>query len=196
MKIGIYGGSFDPVHLGHLKLAREAASELNLSKLVFVPSRRSPFKTTEGAGPARRLNLLKKALRGTGFEVSDCETRRKGPSYTVDTLALFRRRYPSAILYFLAGTDAAASLKKWKDYRRVLKVCRFTVLTRPGGAKVDPALAVDRLALDALPVSSSAIRASLGCGKSVRGLVPRAIEKDLKRIYQTEGHPHRNRRED
>jgi nicotinate-nucleotide adenylyltransferase len=192
LRIGIYGGSFDPVHLGHLKLAREAVSELNFSKLVFVPSAQNPLKKESGAAAHERLILLRKALKGTGFEVSDCEVRREGPSYTVDTLALFRRRYPSAILYFLAGTDAAASLKKWKDYRRVLKLGRFIVLTRPGGAKTDPSLATDHLALDALPVSSSRIRARIKRGRSVRGLVPRAIEKDLKRIYQTEGSSHRN----
>lgn len=187
MKIGIYGGSFNPVHLGHLKLAREAVSELNLDKLVFVPSFRTPLKGEGMPSVEARLTLLKKALRGTGFEVSDCEARREGMSYTVDTLAWFGRRYPSAILYFLAGTDAAASLKKWKNYRQVLKSCRFTVLTRPGGVKIDSSIPVNRLALDALPISSSQIRAKLRGGASIKGLVPSAIEKDLKRIYPIGG---------
>ncbi len=160
MRLGILGGSFDPVHAGHLKLAREAMSELNLSGVVLVPCRLSPLKGRPPVLSGReRLERLRRALAGRkGLSVSDCELRRRGPSYTVDTLRYFRRRHPRAALYFLAGADTARSLRRWKALPEVLKLCRFVVASRPGyrsGRLPKGALA---LAFDALPVSSTQLR--------------------------------------
>ena len=135
MRIGIYGGSFNPVHAGHLRLARYAHAELNLSKVIFVPSYQQPLKTGQRALPAAsRYRLLKKAVAKTPyFEVSDCELVRKGLSYTVETLEYFHARYGRhAVLYFLAGADTLKHIDRWKALPRILELARFVVMSRPG----------------------------------------------------------------
>ena len=123
MRIGIFGGSFNPIHNGHLKLAREAFSGLNLDKIYFVPSHRTPFKKKEDLFPdPLRLRLLKIALKDRpNFFISLCEMKRKGMSYTVDTLRFFRKRFgKDAQLFFLAGGDTLKNLSRWKSFKEAL----------------------------------------------------------------------------
>ena len=168
MRIGIFGGSFNPVHEGHVKLAETALEELNLAKVIFVPSAGNPLKA--GARHAvpllpapKRLALLKRAVKGKrGLSVSGFEIRRKPPTYTIDTLRHFKKKFrPADQLYFLAGADVAKGLKRWKDFGRILKLCRFVVASRPGFHSSRLPKGVSRLVFEAIPVSSTQIRKRL-----------------------------------
>ena len=141
MRIGILGGSFDPVHQGHLAIAQFASSELNLNRVIFVPLSKNPLKKNPRMlTDAARLALLKNAVRRfPGYSVSDHELKRPGPSYTVDTLRYFRKKFGAkTTLYFLAGADTPRDFSRWKSPEKVLKLCRFVVMTRPG-SKLDTA---------------------------------------------------------
>ena len=135
MRIGILGGSFDPIHRGHLALARYAREELNLDRIIFVPVGMNPLKKNPRSLPdAARISMIQKTLkRLPDFSVSTHELRKKGPSYTVDTLRYFRKKFGAkAQLYFLAGADTVKNFSRWKSPEKVLKLCRFVVMTRPG----------------------------------------------------------------
>ena len=163
MRIGVLGGTFDPVHAGHLKLALAAFSQLNLNKVVFVPSRQNPLKPKAPATPsAVRVRLLRSAIWSYPFfEVSGCELRRKGRSFTVDTLKYFKRKHGSrAVLYFLAGADTARDLRRWRSFDRIRKLSRFVVATRPGFRAARLPAGVLSMPFDALDVSSTRIRRS------------------------------------
>lgn len=171
MRIGIFGGSFNPVHAGHLKLALGAMSELNLERVVFVPSHQNPLKSgaeLESAGI--RVARLEKAIKKFPyFSLSLCEIRRKGLSYTVDTLRTFKKKFGrKAVLYFLVGADSLKNFSRWKSTEQILRLCRLAVFSRPGfslpigqaGARHLPAGAL-YVPMDALDVSSTQIRGSL-----------------------------------
>ena len=187
MRIGIFGGSFNPVHRGHLKLAREAMSELGLQRIIFVPSGRTPLKKNEFLLPAAlRVSLLKKALRlDPRFQVSACEIKRPGASYTVDTLKFFKKRFGKrAVLYFLAGADTLKNLARWRSPAQVLRLCRFVVLSRPGYRPRRLPKGASFLPFGALPISSSEVRRKLQQGKPVGRLVPPGTEKKLKAYFK------------
>ena len=186
MRIGIFGGSFNPVHQGHLALAREAVSELNLDKIYFVPSFQNPLKKKEALLPdALRVKLLRAAVRGNpDFAVSLCEIQRKGPSFTVDTLKSFKKKLGSeATLYFLSGADVLKNIKRWKSVDKIFKLCRFVVMTRPGYPIRQTQGQVLSLPFSALPVSSSEVRQRLRRGQKISGLVPQATEPLLKNYF-------------
>ena len=183
MRIGILGGSFDPVHSGHLHLAEYAHSELNLDKVYLVPANRNAFKNTSPLLPAAlRVKLLKTALKGKkALALSTCDIRRGGNTYTIDTLRDFRRKFgPKTVFYFLAGADNAKSISRWKSSDKVLKLCRFTVLSRPGQKRVKLPSGALWLDFPALDVSSSEIRQKLKQGRPLGSLVPRGTEALLK----------------
>jgi nicotinate-nucleotide adenylyltransferase len=184
MKLGIYGGSFDPVHLGHLLVAQAAVEELGLDRLFFVPAAQSPFKAeSKPASAAVRLQLLRLALAGkTNCEVDDQEIRRGGISYTVDTLRDFANRFPGAELFYLIGADNAAKLNEWAEPRELARLAEFVVVPRPGGAAaIFPALFRGRtLAGFPIGVSSSQIRARLQAGLTIEHLVPAAVAEAIR----------------
>ena len=187
MRIGIFGGSFNPVHRGHLKLAREALSELDLQKIFFVPTGRTPFREKEALLPAAlRVRLLKQALRGERrFRVSTCEISRPGASYTVDTLKYFKKKFGKrSVLYFLSGADTLKSLPRWKSPAEVLRLCRFVVMSRPGHRARRMPKEICFLPFDALPISSSDVRKKLRQGQPVGRLVPPGTEKSLKAAFK------------
>ncbi len=189
MRIGILGGSFNPVHRGHLCLATAAVSELSLDKIIFVPSLRNPLKSKETLLPVPlRVKLLKQALRNhPGFSVSLCEIKRKGPSFTVDTLKFFRRRLGKrTALYFLSGADALKTLARWKSIDEIFKLCRFVVMTRPGYKIKSSSKPFLHVPFDALPISSSTIRLRLEQNRSIKSLVPPGTEALLKKYYKNE----------
>src|SRR5690348_8304362 len=136
MKLGIFGGSFDPVHLGHLLVAQAAIEELGLDRLFFVPATQSPFKPANQPAPAAvRLQLLRlAAARKTNYEIDDQEIRRGGVSYTIDTLRDYAKRCPQAELFYLIGADNAAKLSEWREADELAKLAEFVALPRPGGA--------------------------------------------------------------
>jgi len=134
MKIGLFGGSFDPVHLGHLLVAQAAIEELGLDKLSFIPAAQSPFKPESRPAPAAcRLQWLRLALAGkTDCEIDGQEIRRGGVSYTVDTLRGYRERFSKAEFFYLIGADHAAKLDKWREAGELAKLAEFVVIPRPG----------------------------------------------------------------
>lgn len=181
------------MHQGHLALAREAVSELNLDKIYFVPSFQNPLKKKEALLPdALRIKLLRASIReNPDFAVSLCEIHRKGPSFTIDTLKSFRKKCGrNTALYFLSGADVLKNIKRWKSVDQIFKLCRFVVMTRPGYL-LKPAYRTGRktpaqflsLPFSALPVSSSEVRRRLRRGQEVSGLVPRATEPLLKKYF-------------
>jgi nicotinate-nucleotide adenylyltransferase len=160
-RIGILGGSFSPVHEGHLWLARQAREELGLERVYFVPARQNPLKeNTPVYRAADRIRLLKKALKPFPyFEISRCDLERKGPSYTVDTLKYFRKKRPKGdMLFFLSGSDVLDGLPRWKNTRQLFSLCRFAVMVRPGFPWKEPKFPVIRLVSGAPDVSSTRIR--------------------------------------
>ena len=188
MRIGIFGGSFNPVHRGHLELARAAAAELGLDKLFFVPSRQTPLKSGRELLPVHlRVELLRRSLgKEHRFFLSLCETRRKGLSFTVDTLKYFKRKFgKQAVLYFLAGADALKNLSRWKSLPKVLRLCRFVVCTRPNVRMGRVPQGVIYLPFDALDISASDIRRRLAAGRRVEGLVPPGTAPILRNYFRS-----------
>ena len=179
MKLGIYGGSFDPVHLGHLLVAQAAVEELGLDRFFFVPAAQSPFKPeNRPAADAVRLQLLRLALAGkSNCEVDGQEIRRGGISYTVDTLRDYAGRFPAAKLFYLIGADHAAKLDEWREPAELARLAEFVVVPRPGGPTpvFPPSFCGRRLKGFPLGVSSSEIRARVKAGLTVDHLVPAAV---------------------
>ena len=134
MRTGLMGGSFDPVHRGHLLAASRVAEKLSLEEMVFVPARVSPHKDSRRpAAPAHRLNMLELCARADPrFRVCDAELRRPAPSYTVDTLRIFGETRSSDELYFIAGTEVFAEMDTWKDFGEIFGLANFVVVRRPG----------------------------------------------------------------
>lgn len=177
--IGLYGGSFNPVHFGHLLVAQAAIEELGLDRLFFIPVAQSPFKPDQPPAPAAlRLQFLRLALAGqTQCEVDDRETRRGGISYTVDTLRDYGAQFPGAKLFYLIGADNAAKLNEWREPEALARLAEFVAVPRPGGAAaVFPAPFRGRT-LKGFPfgVSSSEIRARVKAGLPIHHLVPAAV---------------------
>jgi nicotinate-nucleotide adenylyltransferase len=183
MKLGIYGGSFDPVHLGHLLVAQAAIEELGLDRLFFIPAAQSPFKPENKPAPATaRLQMLRLALTGkTNCELDDQEVQRGGISYTVDTLRDYAKRFPTAELYYLIGADNAAKLNEWREPAELAQLAQFVAIPRPGDATaVFPAPFRGR-ALKGFPfaVSSSEIRARVRAGLTIENLVTAAVSEAI-----------------
>lgn len=183
MKIGLFGGSFDPVHMGHLLVARAAREEAGLARLFFIPAAQSPFKPDSQPAPgAERLRWLRLALAGDSTaEVDDQEIRRGGLSYTIDTVRAYAREYPAAELFYLIGADQTAQLRLWREAAELARLAQFLVIPRPGEAPSELAAPFRGQVLHGLPlgVSSSEIRARLRAGQSVEHLTPPAVAEAL-----------------
>jgi nicotinate-nucleotide adenylyltransferase len=184
MKLGIYGGSFDPVHLGHLLVAQAAVEELGLQKVFFVPASRSPFKPeTQPAPDDLRLRLLRLALAGMNHcEIDGQEIARGGSSYTIETLRHFARIHPGAELFFLIGADNASQLGAWREAAELAQMAVFVAVPRPGeGEAVFPTPFRGR-SLKGFPfgVSSSEIRARIKSGQAIDHLVPAAVGEAIR----------------
>lgn len=184
MRIGIYGGSFDPVHRGHLLVAQAAQEELSLDRLYFVPAASSPFKPDQALAPAAmRLRLLRLALAGRPeCIVDDLEIRRGGVSYSIDTVRTFKERHPGAKLFYLIGTDHASTLGKWKDSRELSGLAEFVIIPRPGVTHVEapPSFVVHRLRGFPLGLSASQIRERVRRGLSIDQLTPGAVVEAIR----------------
>lgn len=187
-RLGIFGGTFDPPHVGHLALAEWAREELCLDRVLFVPAGSPPHK--QGArrtAAARRVAMTRAAVRGNpAFSVSTLETSRRGPSWTVDTLNQLAAANPGAELWLLMGADMFATLGTWRDSGVIVKLARIAVALRPGakaprrGSGVKGAR-VKWLANPGIEVSSSAVRERARAGRSVRYLVPDPVARLIAR---------------
>jgi nicotinate-nucleotide adenylyltransferase len=138
VRIGLYGGSFDPVHLGHLLVAQAAREEAQLDKVIFVPAAQSPFKPDRKVSPANlRAQMLRLALAGKTYcEVDLQELERGGISYTIDTLRNYAARFPGAQLFYIVGADHVPLLPKWRDAAELGRLAEFLVIPRPGQPQI------------------------------------------------------------
>lgn len=189
MRLGIFGGSFDPVHLGHLLVAEAAREELKLDRLIFVPASQSPFKPDRKPTPAaERLRLLRLALAGKEWcEVDAQEIKRGGISYTIDTVRELAERIPEAKLYYLIGGDHVAQLPKWREASALARSVTFVVVPRPGQVEAPFPVPFQGQMLKGFPlgISSSEIRARVKSGMTIESLVPPSVAEAIRnnRLY-------------
>jgi nicotinate-nucleotide adenylyltransferase len=200
VNIGVLGGTFDPIHIGHLVIAEEATIKLGLSEVLFVPAGQPWLKLDHNITPAvHRVEMVRRAIANNPhFKLCTLEVERLGPSYTVDTLTVLRKQLGSeASLFFILGRDTLAELPLWKEPQKVVQLCRLVVAPRPVLSEVEgsgsrdlkhlekamPGLLdkVIQLDMPVIGISSSEIRQRLAQGLSIRYLVPPEVEK-----YMTE----------
>jgi nicotinate-nucleotide adenylyltransferase len=183
-RIGLFGGSFDPVHLGHLLVAEAAREELGLARLFFVPAAQSPFKPERQPTPPRkRLCLLRLALAGWHWcEIDEQEIQRGGISYTIETVRDYVARFPGAEIFYLVGADHVPLLQKWRAADELAHLVQFVVIPRPGQATspLPPPFRGQQLVGFPLAVSSSQIRARVKAGLPLEPLVPSAVAEAIR----------------
>ena len=183
-RLGLFGGSFDPVHLGHLLVAQAAVEELGLTRLYFILAAQSPFKPENEPAPAAvRLQLLRLALAGkANCEIDEQEIRRGGISYTIDTVRDYTRRFPGAELFYLIGADNMAKLPLWREAGELARLAQFVVIPRPGDGEQPFPAPFQGWTLRGFPfgVSSSQIRARVKAGLPVDQLVPPAVAEAIR----------------
>lgn len=192
-RIGIMGGTFDPIHVGHLVTADFVMQQLNLEKVVFIPAGIPPHKVQANMASAKdRYNMTVLATSDNpSFTVSDIEIRRKGISYTIDTLKEMNERYFNAELYFIVGTDAVAEIPSWEKASGLLEYCCFVAATRPGFASsVEKSIEffgerardkIIRLDTPELEISSTDIRNRVRQKRSFKYIVPASVELYIKK---------------
>jgi len=192
MRTGVFGGSFDPVHFGHLLVAEDAMSVLGLDRVLFVPCPVPPHKPKPKASFKDRAAMTKRALRGRkGLELSPIESRRPGPHYTADTLAELRREFPKDSFYLLVGNDQYQDMARWHEPKRLTRLARIAVISRPGSEKprrfpAHPRLRVRFVEVIPVDISSRLIRARLAKGRSVEYMLPSSVLTYIKqrRLYR------------
>jgi len=189
-RVGVFGGSFDPVHTGHLVIAQDAVEQLELDRLIFMPAAIQPLKPGgTAASSAHRLEMLRRATEfNPAFEVSDLEVQRGGISYTVDTLTKLQAHYPAAELFFVIGLDSLRDLHRWRDVERLQDLCTVVPFARGGEDPVKVAAGcllpepwktslLERLIrIHQVEISSSEIRMRAAEGLSLSYLVPPEVE--------------------
>lgn len=198
-KIGILGGTFDPVHLGHMMMAKEAKEALELDEVILIPAGQPPFKTSETVTPApQRLEMLRLAAAGTDYlKVSNVEIEREGPSYTADTIAEIKKHMEAGgEIYFILGWDSLAKLPTWHEASRIIGMCTLAAVPRPGHSKPRvrslesalPGISKKVIFLDKprVDISATEIRETAARGEPIEHLVPKPVAAYIKknRLYQ------------
>jgi len=216
MKLGLFGGTFDPIHLGHLRCAEEVCEIFHLDRIIFIPSARQPLKTEQDITPyVHRARMVQLAIEDNPkFSVSDLEQQRGGTSYSIDTVKYFlANSHETLELNFIVGQDAFQDIHKWKDWKELLKRCHFIVMTRPGYDAEDLSAVLTKdiskdyhydhvsdgfigpeetsiyfRRLTFLEISSTNIRTRLAKGQSVRYLVPETVHEYIstKKLYSSQ----------
>ncbi|MDD5044957.1 MAG: nicotinate-nucleotide adenylyltransferase [Candidatus Omnitrophica bacterium] len=183
MKIGILGGTFNPIHIGHLILAEQVQEKLSLDKIIFVPTSLPPHKENGDIAPAlERVKMLELAIQGSKkFDISDIEVKRGGRSYTVDTLKQMRKIFKKDELYFITGSDLLRYLGEWKDIWDVFAIAKFVVATRPGYPLENLPKQIIMVPINALDISAFAIREKIKEGKSIKYIVPEKVIDYIKK---------------
>jgi nicotinate-nucleotide adenylyltransferase len=189
MRIAIFGGTFNPIHKGHVFLAKQAKNKLKLNKIIFVPAYIPPHKKSEGIIRAdKRFRMIKLALSGKPyFDVSRYEIDRKKKVYSVETIRHFKKVFPKDTqLFFLIGADSLKGLDKWKDSKKLFNLCKFVVFSRPGFKWSKKTPGIKAIEIDALDISSTQVRSFIKQGKLIRSLVPKPVADyiHLKRFYR------------
>ncbi len=180
MKFGILGGTFNPIHYGHLLLAETAREQFNLDRVLFIPVYQPPHKSGKGILPGEvRLELVQLAIRDhPAFVASDIELQRASISYTLETVKVLREQLPMAKLFLLMGQDMLAV--QWKGWEEITRLCTVVAAGRPGTKAKRLAGHVKPLAMPQMEISSSDIRARVAAGRSIRYLVPAAVERYIR----------------
>jgi nicotinate-nucleotide adenylyltransferase len=192
MRLGLYGGTFDPIHLGHLILAEACREACGLDRVWFVVAGAPPHKPGGRTDVAHRLEMVRLAVAGNpAFEVSEIETRRPGPHYSVETLEAVARERPGDELFFLIGADSLVDLPHWREPETILRLAGLVVANRPGfeppPIDVPPdARAIQRVTIPPIGIASHEVRRRLLEGRSIRYQVPRAVEAyiDAHELYR------------
>ena len=190
--VGIMGGSFDPIHLGHLVTAEQARADLGLDEVIFIPAGAQPQKSHVTPAELRYLMTVLATAANPAFSVSRLEIDREGPTYTVETLRSMRQRRPNDRLYFITGADAILNILTWKDAEECLQLAEFVAATRPGydlqkleseGLRQH----VRILDVPALAISSSDVRKRFSSGRPVRYLIPLEVEQFARKYRLYDG---------
>ena len=196
-KIGIIGGSFNPIHNGHINLAKNILEQYKLDKLLLIPVGSHPFRKGDMASAKDRYNMVKLCTdKVDGLEVSDIEIKRTGFSYTVDTLRELKKIYPDATLYLIVGGDILFEITQWKDFKEIFSLCTFVAVFRPGynfktfynqidklqneyGAKIDT------VTVPEIDISSTELRNMVRAKKVIGEYVPPEVEEYIlkKKLY-------------
>ena len=185
LRVGVFGGTFDPVHVGHLAIALAALESVPLDRVLFLPARRSPLKDRDPvASVADRVTMLERAIADEPrFALSRVELDRDGVSYTVDTLEALRDQ---GKLFLILGSDALAELARWRKPDRIRELATILVASRPGAPEPDPRHGAQAFDAPRLDISSRELRARAAGGRSLRYLVPDAVWEHIKgrHLYQ------------
>lgn len=201
MKIGIMGGTFDPIHNGHLALARCALTQFHLDKIWFLPNGKPPHKLGQDADIrlTHRLKMIELAISGEpDFELCTYEAKRKDVSYSYDTMETFQKYWPEHTFYFIVGADSVLTLEQWKHPERLAKTCTFLAACRDDVNSEKMNIEIKRLEklyqtkililrMPVFPVSSSEIRQELAAGNLEHGLLPECVWNYIKKEHLYEG---------
>ena len=173
MKIGLFGGAFNPVHNGHMAVARTAVKEMNLDKLIFIPTGHAPHKEETEISREDRYNMLLEAIScEEKMSVSDYELKSEKVNYSADTTEYFKSLYPDDEIYFLIGDDSYNQLDSWREPQRITEAATLLVFPREGAEVKKPAVA---LLMEIVEISSSEIREKIKMGKDCRNLLPKRV---------------------
>ena len=198
MQIGAFGGTFDPIHIGHLTVAEEVRLKLGLSRLIFIPAGQPWLKADRSISPAEhRLAMLSLAIEDNPhFTISTIDVDRPGPSYTVDTIDAIKHELGTKVrLYFLLGSDALKELPQWKEPSRLVQICQLVAFNRPGSSisslelleSAIPGVSqrVSFVEVSQIEISATQIRKRAAKGASLRDLVPQSVERYIReqRLY-------------
>lgn len=197
MKIGVLGGTFDPVHNGHLMIGEFARTEMDLDKVVFMPSGRHPFKDNkEITNSHARFKMLELAIESNDFfEISNFEIEKDETSYTIDTIKHLKEKYEKADIYFIIGSDILFEIEKWREFERLIELCKFIFFLRQNNEKkiyenldrlkTKYNMNITKIVGPIFPISSSEIRSRLKEGKSIKYLVDKKVEEYIykNKIY-------------
>jgi nicotinate-nucleotide adenylyltransferase len=197
LKLGIFGGTFNPIHAGHLLIAQDALEAFGLSKVLFIPAAIPPHKRVRDLPDGRhRLAMVRLAIRGNpAFACNDLELRRGGLSYTIETVNALRQRHPRAQWFLIVGSDSLREFHQWRNAADLARLCRLIAVRRPGekgfrfARAALPGLRPLMLQAHPFAVSSTEIRQRIRDGRPVRYLVPDAVRRYIvaHRLYQTNG---------
>ena len=197
--IGLMGGSFDPIHLGHIEIAKQAKDAMKLEQVWFIPSGRPPHKAHLGAAAAQRLEMTRLAIEELAWaSPCDIEVFREGTIYTVDTLGLLTAQYPETTFYYIIGADTLVDLPNWRSPEKVCSLCEFICIKRPGIDDATVQRAMQRMETEygkriylidvsGPDISSTEIRNALAAGENTQAMLPEAVRDyiDRENLYRS-----------